>query len=94
MTNMFHSVVSLAALFAPGLVAGAVAGGFMAHWLLHQRGAVEQPEPSPPDPRLAADINRAARAWAAAQGKPEAASLLADKLHLLHRLGSRRGWLS
>jgi hypothetical protein len=26
-------------------------------------------------------------------GRPEAAGVMADKLHLLHKLGQRRGWL-
>jgi hypothetical protein len=76
-----------------GGLAGAVTGLLAAH-RLHRRRKADQPtpQPLPPDARLVSDISRAASTWATANGRPEASGLVADKLHLLHRLGSRRGW--
>lgn len=86
---MLTLIVSTAA----GAVGGTVAGGLLA-WLLLRR---QRPQPlnevaEPPiDPWLSAEIDQAAATWAAEHGRSEqAASLLADKLHLLHRLGARR----
>jgi hypothetical protein len=42
-------------------------------------------------PSLDREIDDAARQWAAAQGQPLAAPLMAGKLRLLYRL-RRRGW--
>jgi len=92
--NMWHTVVTLCWLLVPSFIAGALAGGIAARWLLaRQAGHQQQPESLPPDPQLASHIDQAATAWAQANGRPEASGLMADKLHLLHRLGRRRGWL-
>jgi len=73
-----------------GAVSGAVVGGLLAVWLLRRWRQPKQPLPDAPDPWVSAEIDRAAAAWATEQGRPEAAGLMADKLHLLHRLGLHR----
>lgn len=83
-------------IYVCATIAGAAAGASMAVVLLwwHDRQArtetVNTVEPI--DPWVEAEIDRAAVNWATAQGRPEAASLVADKLRLLHRLGTERGW--
>jgi hypothetical protein len=74
-----------------GAVTGALAGGLLAWWLL-SRGHPDQTVPIPPNPWLDAEIDQAATSWAMAHGRPEAAGMMADKLHLLHDLGQRRKW--
>jgi hypothetical protein len=83
-------------LIAAGLVAsgavGAIAGALAA-----RRVSTHRPQPQHDataiDPFTAAELDRAAADWATAQRKPEAAGVVADKLHLLHHLGMRRrGW--
>ena len=72
-----------------GVIAGAVAGGLVAWWLVRRQP--RNPVPVvPADPWLNAEIDRAAVAWATDSGHPEAAGLMADKLHLLHHLGTQR----
>jgi hypothetical protein len=81
----------IALLIALATLAGAVAGGVTARWLLsHQQP--DQTVPTPPDPWVSAEIDQAATRWAMEHGRPEAAGPIADKLHLLHDLGQRRGW--
>jgi hypothetical protein len=78
---------------AIGAVTGATTGGLAAWWLLRRHVRHEtQAQPVPADPVLSAQIDQAATAWATAQGRPAAAGLAADKFHLLHRVGQRRGW--
>ena len=73
-------------------VTGSLAGAAAAWFLSHARRESETSLPDdPPDEWAAAEIDRAAVAWAMNQGRPEAATLMADKLHLLHRLGQQRG---
>jgi hypothetical protein len=79
-------VVSLAALV--GALLGTVAGALLVRQLLQPEQVTAPPEP--PDEFTAAEIDRAAAAWAHANGRPEAAGLMADKLHLLWRFGQRR----
>jgi hypothetical protein len=73
-------------------VAGAAAGAIMTGLLLWHFCHHEPVEPftEPIDPWVEAEIDQAAAAWATEHGRPEAAGLLADKLRLLHRLGSER----
>lgn len=83
-------VVLIALLLVFGTLAGAISGALTARWFLHHK---EQAQPVPlSDPSLDAEIEQAAEAWANAQGRPEVAGLVADKLHLLHHLARRRGW--
>lgn len=73
-----------------GAVVGAAVSVLCTWWLLRRHRTGQALEPAPSDPWLDAEIDRAAATWASEQGHPEAAGLMADKLHLLHRLGSRR----
>jgi uncharacterized membrane protein len=83
--------IALLALLA--MLAGAVAGGVTAHWLLRRHPGQVQAQPAAfTDSALSTEIERAAGVWADAQGRPEAAGIVADKLRLLHRLGNRKGW--
>jgi hypothetical protein len=78
----------LLAVLAP--LIGGVTGLVAARWFLlsHVQSAVDQEES--PDPFVSAEIDQAAAEWASAQGRPEAAGVMADKLHLLYALGRRR----
>jgi hypothetical protein len=66
---------------------GAVTGLAAARWLLCRQAGHRS---TPPDPFVSAEIDRAAVEWAESQGQPEAAEVMADKLHLLYALGRRR----
>lgn len=82
-------VVIVVATFTGGI------GGALAAWAFLRRAQRRQPNGPPvpsPDPTLDGEIQRAAEAWANAQGRPEASRLMADKLHVLHRIGRKRGW--
>jgi hypothetical protein len=79
----------LLAVFAP--LVGTVAGLATARWFLLRRLPSQAADgDEPPDPFVSAEIDRAAAEWAKAQGRPEAAGVVADKLHLLYALGRRR----
>ena len=88
-------MIQLALLIGAATLAGAIGGTLAARWLIrrHARSGVSMPV-APPDPALSAKIDRAASAWAAAQGRPAAKGIAADKMHLIHRIGQRRGWWS
>jgi hypothetical protein len=74
-----------------GPLVGAVTGLLAARWFLsHHQPTVTAAATEPADPFISAEIDQAAASWAQAQGRPEAAGLLADKLHLLYALGRRR----
>lgn len=74
-------------------LAGAVAGGITARWTLRRNQDKSQAPPATfTEPSVEAEIERASVAWANAQGRPEAAGLAADKMHLLHRIARSRGW--
>lgn len=84
-----------------GLLGGAVAGSFTARWWLARQGKRQNPagEPAVASARDAdndftdAAIDLAAVRWAEQRHQPEAAAgLMAERLKLLHRLGSRKGW--
>lgn len=79
----------IATLLISSALAGATSGALIA-WLLLRR---RRQEPVPLlDSARVEEIEQAAATWAKAQGRPEATHLMADKLHLLHHLGQRRGW--
>jgi hypothetical protein len=82
----------LLAVFLGALIGG-LAGGVLVSRCLRRAGRSKSAGPEPPDEWTAAEIDRAAANWAAANGRgPEAAGAMADKLNLLHHLGQRRGW--
>ena len=73
-----------------GGIAGAVGAALLLWRQLRRQSETAEPVPAPSDPWVDAEIDQAAVSWATAQGRPEAAPLMADKLRLLHRLGSER----
>jgi hypothetical protein len=84
-------MISLLLLAAPGALFGAIAGLLAARWLLSHREQADAATPvEPADPFISAEIDQAAVRYAAEKGQPEAAGLVADKLHLLYVLGRRR----
>jgi hypothetical protein len=68
---------------------GVVSGLLVVRWCVKQLGS-EVSRVESADPFVSAEIDQAAAAWANAHGRPEAAGIMADKLHLLHDLGQRR----
>jgi hypothetical protein len=73
-------------------VAGALTGLAAAYWFLMQRGLDENAavQVEPADPFVSAEIDQAAVRWATEKGRPEAAGVMADKLHMLYGLARRR----
>jgi Na+/glutamate symporter len=83
------------AVAAIGALVGVLAGVSLAHWLLTRHRPSEAIPSEPADPFVSAEIDRAAVEWASANGQPEqAASVMADKLHLLYALARKRSWRS
>lgn len=79
----------LLAVFGP--LIGALAGLLAARWFLFRQVPKDSARPAePPDPFVSAEIDRAAVRWARHQGRPEAAGVMADKLHMLYALGRRQ----
>jgi hypothetical protein len=90
---MLNYVIAGLVLVLASALLGALAGLLtVRRYLAHQSDSLASDEPT--DPYVSAQIDRAAAAWATANGRPEAAGLMADKLHMLHRLGQRRRWRS
>jgi hypothetical protein len=83
--------LALALLLIAALVVGATFGGLAVWWQLRRQQQDALPSAPTADPWTAAAIDQAATDWAMQRGMPEAAPLLAGKLHLLHRLGAERG---
>lgn len=84
-------MLTLLLLIALGSLVGAVTGLLAARWFLfHHRPADTVAPAEPADPFVAAEIDQAAAKWATDEGRPEAAGLMADKLHLLYALTRRR----
>lgn len=84
-------MLNLLLLTAPGALLGAVTGLLAARWLLSRHRQTDTAEPvEPADPFISAELDRAAVRYATERGRPEAAGLVADKLHLLYALGRRR----
>jgi len=74
-----------------GVLIGAIAGVFATRWLLTRLQSSESTPAEPVDPFVSAELDRAAVEWASANGQPEqAATVMADKLHLLYALARRR----
>lgn len=77
-----------------GALAGALSSAVVSVLLTRRRRCSVDPEPGPADPFVEAEIDQAAVAWAKQHDQPDqAAAVMADKLKLLHRLGTNRGWL-
>lgn len=85
------AMLTLLLLVALGSLVGVIAGLLTARWFLFHRSSADPVAPvEPPDPFIAAEIDQAAARWATDGGRPEAAGIMADKLHLLYALGRRR----
>lgn len=83
-------MLSVFLLVVFGSVIGTVTGLAAARWFLFRRLPNSSVKVEPPDPFVSAEIDQAAARWASDQGRPEAAGVVADKLHLLYELGRRR----
>jgi hypothetical protein len=84
------SYLLLAFVLVVPIAFGAASGLLAAHWFLSRHSQPSSAAEVPTDPFVSAEIDQAAVRWATASGRPEAAGLMADKLHMLHRLGQRR----
>jgi len=84
------TVIDLLITISIGALTGGITAAVVTMFLL-LRQRRNKPVPEVIDPWVSAEIDRAAAAYAARHGRPETAGLIADKLHLLHRLGQRRG---
>jgi len=74
-----------------GTFSGTVVGSLLSRWLSAQtHRATEPADPFTIDRDIDAQIDRAAGRWATAHDQPAAASLVADKLRLVHALNQRR----
>jgi hypothetical protein len=83
---MFTTIVALMG----STLCGALAGGVTGWWAGRQRQAqLTMLYDLGLDPDLDQQITEAARQWAMHQGQPAAASLLADKLRLVHMVRQR-----
>ena len=82
-------MLTLALATLTGGLAGEAVSLVLTRWRPRPEPTEEQTEPVP-DEFTAAEIDRAATAWATAKGRPEAAGLMADKLTLLWQLNQRR----
>jgi hypothetical protein len=84
-------MLNLLLQIALGPLIGAASGLLAVRWFLSRHGLGESViATEPPDPFVSAEIDQAAARWAQANGRPEAAGVVADKLHLLYALGRRR----
>jgi|GEM_PF-1987244 len=86
------AMLSIATTLTLAILAGAASGALTARWTLHRSRRKTASPKTAPDGALAADIDQAAAAWSSSIGRPEAAGIVADKLHLIHRLGRKKGW--
>jgi hypothetical protein len=78
---------------ATGIIGGVVTGTTVGLFLMRRPAKPRAPtRPYRIDQDLNARITDAANRWAAAQGRPEAGPLAADKLRLLARLNQKRAW--
>jgi hypothetical protein len=84
------AMLSLLLLALIGAIAGACGGSLFLWWQIRRHHLKQAPPIAPSEDWLAAEIDQAAATWATTHGRPEAAGLMADKLHLLHHLGQRR----
>jgi hypothetical protein len=83
-------MLNLIPLILLASLTGAAAGLSVAYWFLTHHHAPDTAYVEPPDPFVSAEIDQAAARWAAKEGRPEAAGVMADKLHMLYGLARRR----
>jgi predicted exporter len=76
---------------ASGALIGVLAGALATRWLLARLRSSKSSPTEPADPFVSAELDRAAVEWASANNQPDqAATVMADKLHLLYALARRR----
>lgn len=74
-----------------GALIGVLAGVLATRCLLARLRSSESISTEPADPFVSAELDRAAVEWASANGQSsQAATVMADKLHLLYALARRR----
>jgi len=85
-------MLDLLLLIVLASLTGVVAGLLAAYWFLfrHNPTGAGATFVEPPDPFVSSEIDHAAARWATDRGRPEAAGLMADKLHMLYELARRR----
>jgi hypothetical protein len=83
-------MLSVLLLTVIGSLVGAFAAVLVACWFFFRHLPTSPVHTEPPDPFTCAEIDQAAARWASDQGRPEAAGVMADKLHLLYALQRRR----
>jgi hypothetical protein len=75
--------------FIAGVLGGTFAGGLIT-WRIVRRFSPLYLDRRPQNHDLDHEMSRAASRWAAANGRPEAAGLVADKLRLVYHLNQQR----
>jgi hypothetical protein len=75
---------------AVGIATGTLTGSLLALALLRKGSRTSRPHEGPIDQITDRRIRDASTGWAAAQGRPDAAGLVAKKLRMLHITGRRR----
>ena len=84
-------MLTIVVALVTGVLSGCVTGGVLALWLAGRPPASHRSvEDLRVDPDLDERITAASMRWAADQGRPEAAGLVAKKAHLLHVINGRR----
>jgi hypothetical protein len=85
------TMLTILLLIALCSLVGAITGLLVAHWFLFHHNPADLVTPiESADPFISAEIDQAAARWATRKGRPEAAGIMADKLHLLYALTRRR----
>jgi hypothetical protein len=87
---MVNLVLLMLLLATVSALVGVTAGFVVVHYWVRQVGPDISAPAEPTDPFVSAELDQAAATWATAHGRPEAAGVMADKLHLLYDLGRRR----
>jgi hypothetical protein len=83
-------MLNLLLLAAVSALVGTASGLAALWWFLARSRPNTAATVESADPFVSAEIDRAAATWASDRGRPEAAGIMADKLHLLYDLGRRR----
>lgn len=75
------------------ILAGALAGGLTSWCLLKRQHGPKEPSSTPSiDPFIEAELDMAAVRLAEQRNQPESAGVISERLRLLHRIGTRKGW--